>query len=54
MMRLTDDDIQQLFMQINEDGTMKEATIGTKSRFRTKLIEWKEMIGQEIEKNKDK
>jgi hypothetical protein len=54
MMRLTDEDIQQLFMKIDEDGTIKEATIGTKSRFRTKLVEWKMMIGQENEKNKDK
>jgi hypothetical protein len=41
LMRLTDNDISQLFLEMNEDGTIQEPTIGLKSRFRTKLIEWK-------------
>ncbi len=41
LMRLTDNDISQLFLEMNEDGTIQEPTIGVKSRFRTKLIEWK-------------
>ena len=41
LMKLTDDDISQLFYAVNEDGTTHEATIGAKSRFRTKLLEWR-------------
>jgi hypothetical protein len=41
LMRLTDNDISQLFLEVNEDGTIQEPTIGIKSRFRTKLMQWK-------------
>ncbi len=40
-MSLTDNDISELFFEVNEDGTNRESTIGVKSRFRTKLKEWK-------------
>jgi len=41
LLRLTDQDISQLFSKINEDGTIQEPTIGVKSRFRLILTEWK-------------
>ena len=40
-MKLTDDDIGQLLLEVNEDGIIQEPTIGTKSRFRTILAELK-------------
>ncbi len=52
--RLTDDDISQLFLEVNEDGTIQEPTIGVKSRFRTKLTEWKSENEQEIKRNEER
>ena len=40
-MNLTDVDITELLLAINEDGTIEKPTIGVKSRFRIKLMEWK-------------
>jgi hypothetical protein len=41
LLRLTDEDISQLFSEVHEDGTIQEPTIGVKSRFRILLEEWK-------------
>jgi hypothetical protein len=41
LLRLTDQDISQLFSEIHEDGTIQEPTIGVKSRFRLILTKWK-------------
>lgn len=50
LIKLTDDDIVQLFLEINEDGMLIEPTIGTKSRFRTKLMEWRMVFERENNK----
>jgi hypothetical protein len=53
LMKLTDDDLSQLLAGINEDGSVQELTIGLKSRFRIKLMEWKIQNEQETKDNKD-
>ncbi|CAF3939108.1 unnamed protein product, partial [Adineta steineri] len=54
LMKLTDDDISQLLLQINTDGSIQESTIGIKSRFRTILKEWKTENQQKKKKNRNK
>lgn len=46
-MKLTDDEISQLFIEVDEDGAKVEPIIGIKSRFRTKLTEWKSNINND-------
>lgn len=41
LLNLTDQDMAQLFSEVNEGDTIHEATIGVKSRFRTILIHWR-------------
>ncbi|CAF3683750.1 unnamed protein product [Rotaria sordida] len=53
LMKLTDDDIVQLLLEVNKDGTIQEPTIGMKSRFRTMLIEWKRENEQKKQTNQD-
>jgi hypothetical protein len=50
LMRINDDDISQLLCTLDEDGVIQRPTIGEKTRFRSKLEDWKIMV--KLEKNK--
>jgi hypothetical protein len=43
---LTDYDIPEILIVLNEDGTIKKPTIGAVRRFREELSEWKTFLGQ--------
>jgi hypothetical protein len=50
LMRINDDDISQLLCTLDEDGVIQRPAIEEKTRFRSKLEDWKIMV--KLEKNK--